>query len=87
MKQNQVSLKKKAMAWILSICLIVTLIPDISFAVTGSEKNDVITSENTEGNKIVEKTEDTTVYDLGDGEQMAVLHGSQVRYKMNRIIL
>ena len=81
MKQNQVSLKKKAMAWILSICLIVTLIPDISFAVTGSEKNDVITSENTEGNKIVEKTEDTTVYDLGDGEQMAVLHGSQVRYK------
>ena len=45
MKQNQVSLKKKAMAWILSICLIVTLIPDISFAVTGSKKNAVSTSE------------------------------------------
>ena len=55
MKQNQVSLKKKAMAWILSICLIVTLIPDISFAVTGSKKNAVSTSEKTSGNKIVEK--------------------------------
>ncbi len=30
---------------------------------------------------VIEKTEDTTTYDLGDGEKMTVFHGGQVRYE------
>lgn len=88
------SFRKKAVAWILSVCLVVTLIPNIGYAagssnavsgngnkgqsVSGSRAvpADEVTEEN-----VVEKTESTTTYALGNGEQMTVFHGGQVRYR------
>ncbi len=80
--------RHKIAAWILSICMVITLIPEIGFAATTADKK---TSKETQEQKIkpedvtkedvVEKTTDTTTYDLGKGEQMTVFHGGEVRYE------
>lgn len=58
----------KIMAWILSLYLTVTLIPDFSFAVESDIEEKM-------------ETEDTTTYNLGANEKMTVFHGGEVRYE------
>lgn len=89
------SFRKKIVAWILTICLIVTLIPNIGYAAgnTEAERTDkksgqsasgsskVISADEVTEKDVIEKTENMTIYNLGDGEQMTVFHGGQVRYR------
>ena len=81
MTDIQYSFKKKMMAWILSICLVVTLIPEFAFAVAGDNSENSKSPDEVTMTDIVEKTEDITTYDLGGGEKMSVFHGGQVRFK------
>lgn len=79
-----VKFRSKVTAWFLTICLAVTLIPDIGHAREASVEDDggakLSPEEVTEAN-VIEKTEDTTTYDLGAGEKMTVFHGGEVRYE------
>lgn len=67
-------------AWLLTVCLVITLIPDISHA-TGSGGDTKISPEDVTEKNVTGRTEDTTTYDLGEGEKMTVFHGGQVRYE------
>ncbi len=67
-------------AWLLTVCLVITLIPDISHA-TGSGGDTKISPEDVTEKNVIDRTEDTTTYDLGEGEKMTVFHGGQVRYE------
>ena len=67
-------------AWLLTVCLVVTLIPDISHA-TGTGGDTKISPEDVTEKNVTGRTEDTTTYDLGEGEKMTVFHGGQVRYE------
>ncbi|MDY3010718.1 MAG: DNRLRE domain-containing protein, partial [Clostridiales Family XIII bacterium] len=94
MEQMQIPRTYKVIAWILCVCLVITLVPEIAFAKesaaekpspaaaeqqTSASKEDV---EVTEKDVIEEeKTTDTTTYDLGGGEKMTVFHGGEVRYE------
>lgn len=76
----------KALAWILSICLVITLIPELGFAAStgaGSAKTPAISPDEVTEENVVEskKTTDTTTYDLGGGQEMTVFHGGEVRYE------
>ncbi len=109
MKRSNYSMRYRFIAWLLSICLIITLIPDIGYAVgnTGSEKPAVETEitaqtfaecseeeqeymlqaatdpamEGLDEEDVIDKTETTTTYDIGDGKKVKVLHGGQVRFE------
>ncbi|MCE2603998.1 hypothetical protein LH384_33465, partial [Pseudomonas aeruginosa] len=75
-----------ALAWILSICLVITLIPELGFAAStgaGSAKTPAISPDEVTEENVVEskKTTDTTTYDLGGGQEMTVFHGGEVRYE------
>lgn len=67
-----VKFRSKVTAWFLTICLAVTLIPDIGHAREASVEDDggakLSPEEVTEAN-VIEKTEDTTTYDLGGGRK------------------
>ena len=67
-------------AWLLTVCLVITLIPDISHA-TGAGGGTKISPEDVTEKNVTGRTEDTTTYDLGEGEKMTVFHGGQVRYE------
>ncbi len=84
MADMQYSFKKKLMAWILSISLVVTLIPEFTFAVTADNNDEILSPEEVTMEDIVEKTETVTTYDIGGGEKMSVLHGGQVRFEDER---
>ncbi|MCQ4635525.1 DNRLRE domain-containing protein [Anaerovorax odorimutans] len=76
----------KVLAWILSICLVITLTPELGFAAekaSAGAKTPVIDPEEVTEQNVVEskKTTDTTTYDLGGGQEMTVFHGGDVRYK------
>lgn len=79
--------KHKILAWILSICLVITLIPEIGFAASANPTNQdtsnapVVSPDKVTEENVIEKTEDTTTYNLGKGEKMTVFHGGEVRYK------
>ncbi|MFR2565199.1 MAG: DNRLRE domain-containing protein [Anaerovoracaceae bacterium] len=70
----------RLIAWLLTVCLVITLIPDISHA-TGSGGDTKISPEDVTEKNVTGRTEDTTTYDLGEGEKMTVFHGGQVRYE------
>ena len=80
---EKTNIRYKLTAWLLVMCLVVTLIPDIGFAAGTAEKNNInekAVQQPSEGN-VEKKTADTTTYDLGNGKHMTVFHGGQVRYK------
>lgn len=80
-----IPLRKKAVAWLLTMCLVVTLIPEIGYtaesygkvtgsneavseaASTSSEEDLEVTRED-----VIEKTETTTTYDIGGGENFRI---------------
>lgn len=80
----QVRLHHKVIVWLLTLCLTITLIPDIGYAVesnsTGNkevkEPVDRVTEED-----VIERSESVTTYDMGNGEKMSVFHGGDVRFK------
>lgn len=79
-------LKYKIIAWILTMCLTVTLIPEIGHATETGKTSDSnqITAETlpqVSEEDVVAKTETTTTYDIGGGEKMEVIHGGEVRYR------
>ncbi len=79
-------LRNKVLALILSICLVITLIPDMGYAQdnepgNGVSQEDNINPEDVTKEDVIEKDETTTTYSLGDGEKMTVFHGGQVRFE------
>ena len=109
MTTSQTSMSKRLIAWLLTLCLVITLIPDIGYAAENADSDpSVMQTENanqtfaessekeqeqmldaatdpamdglTEEN-VIEKTETTTVYDIGDGKKAKVIHGGEVRFE------
>lgn len=86
------SRKFKVVAWFLTLCLVITLIPDIGYAAATEPAAETTASEQTaesektdaaeiQKDDIIEKTETYTTYDLGDGKLETVFHGGQVRFE------
>ncbi len=106
------SMATKVIAWLITICLVVTLIPDIGYAAedpageptqneavtydTAESETDPGTSEVPEEqasiaddpameglteDMVVDKTETTTTFDIGDGMEAVVFHGGAVRFE------
>ena len=73
MGEVRIPLRKKLMAWILSVCLTVTLIPELAFAAAGDDAAVKTGSEDVTQEKVIEKSETSTTYELGSGEQMTCL--------------
>ena len=67
--------KRKCIAWLLSIMLVLTMVPEMSFA-----QEEVITEDNVTEAAAIEKTENTTTYQLSDGSNMTVFYGGDVRF-------
>lgn len=63
-------------AWILVVCMITVMIPREALA-RGVDLENPTLSRVVEN----EKTENTTIFDIGNGKKMAVLHGGNVRFK------
>ena len=109
MDQFKYSKKTKFVAWLLTLCLVITLIPDIGYA-TGNSGREIskdkieITNQTFAGSSeeqqeqmldaatdpamdgfseedVIDKTETTTTYDMGDGTKSLVLHGGEVRFE------
>ena len=96
---NQFSMSKKIIAWMLTLCLVITLIPDLGYAAENSENAEKTVSSSAEldeeqedcvddpameeltEEQVIDKTECTTTYDLGDGIKSVVLHGGDVRFE------
>lgn len=80
------SLKHKAISWFLTVALVVTLIPDLGYAAQkpDSDPGPNVTETAYEGT-IIEKTEDSTTFDLGNGEYKTIFYGGQIRYKENGV--
>lgn len=70
-------MKRRVLAWLLSLMLVVTLIPEFSFA----EGNKQVTADNVTKDDVSAKTEDTTTYKLSDGSNMTVFHAENVRFE------
>lgn len=85
MEQTYTFLWKKIIAWILVVCLVVTLIPELGYAVSGKNGNkpgkENTKTEIIDGKKVVDKKEETTTYKLKNGEYMSVFHGGRVRFE------
>lgn len=83
----EMKLRNRIVAWFLTICLSVTLIPnmghaeEVDKAKEAPKKQEAVKAENVTEEDVIEKTETTTTYDLGGGEKMAVFHGGSVRYR------
>lgn len=85
----QYTIKQKITAWILSICLVVTLIPELGYAATDEDSKSESESETTKNETpidvteedVIGKSENVTTYDIGNGEKMSVFHGGNVRFK------
>ena len=109
MTTSQTSMSKRLIAWLLTLCLVITLIPDIGYATEKSDSDSSVTqseiadttfadaseeeqeqmldaatdpamAELTE-EQVIDKTENTTTYDMGDGTKSVVLHGGDVRFE------
>lgn len=63
-------------AWILVVCMITVMIPREALA-RGVDLENPTLSRVVEN----EKTENTTIFDIGNGKKMAVLYGGNVRFK------
>ena len=113
-------MKNKIIVWILSICLVITLIPDIGYATEDTYENPNIQMESAEDlesegqgepdvlepadeltpyeeeqleavtdpameglsvDDVVDKTETTTTFDVGNGMITKVIHGGAVRFE------
>lgn len=83
MYNEKKSLAMKAVAWILTLCLVITLIPDIGYAMEDydTDSDARVSIEDVTENDIIEKTEITTTYDLGGSEKAVVIHGASVRFE------
>ena len=83
----EMKLRNRIVAWFLTICLSVTLIPNMGHAEEADKakeapkKQEAVREEDVTEEDVIEKTETTTTYDLGGGEKMAVFHGGSVRYR------
>lgn len=77
----------KVIAWMLTLCLVITLIPDIGYAAQSDNRETHETTVNTseieivDEGKIIGKTEASTTFQLEDGGYKTIFHGGQVRYK------
>ena len=60
-------MSRKIIAWLLTICLVITLIPDIGYAVgsSDSKKTKTETEQKPSKENVEKKTENTTTYDFG----------------------
>ena len=92
MEENRTGFWKKAISWLLTLCLVITLIPQMGYAArTGSEETtqkqqtkkaeQKISADDVTEKNVIEKSETSTTYSLGGGEKMTVFHGGQVRFK------
>ena len=76
MAEMRYSIGKKVTAWILTCGLVITLIPELAFATQNGEQN-----ARTGDEKIVEKNENITIYDIGDGKLKSLFYGGEIRFK------
>lgn len=76
-----IRLRHKITAWLLIICLVITLIPDIGHAAENNRGEETVSPDEVTMEDVIEKTEDTTTYDLGGGQKLLVFHGGEVRYE------
>lgn len=86
---NHIKKGHKALAWILSILLVITLIPELGYAAESEgeaapAKEALLAPEEVTKEDVVETTETTTTYDLGNQHKMTVFHGGEVRYGSDR---
>lgn len=72
---------KKLTAYILILSMMGSFMPSLAFAQDEVPKEKVKTLDELTKEDVVEKTEDSTTYDLGKGQKMTVLYGGEVRYK------
>lgn len=72
----------KVIAYILIFCLCITMLPNIGFAMQNEANIDQeVASKSFDSDAILEKGENYTTYDLGNGEKETVFYGGDVRYK------
>lgn len=81
MEECRARIWKKAVCWLLTFCLVVTLIPELGYAARGNAQDPGGKQETATTQKVIAKTEDSTTYSRKDGEKMVVFHGGQVRFR------
>lgn len=60
----KISARKKMMAWVLALCLTVTMIPSVAFGTSSAGETQKIAPEDVTEENVIEKFEDMTTYDL-----------------------
>lgn len=72
----------KVIAYVLVFCLSITIFPNTGFANQNEETvEQEAVSESFDRDAVLEKAENYTTYDLGNGERKTVFHGGNVRYE------
>ncbi|MEE1038222.1 MAG: hypothetical protein U0K95_03565, partial [Eubacterium sp.] len=71
----------KVISWILIATLSLSSFSELAYAADISPAEKVISEDEVTEENITEKSESTTTYYLGEGKNMTVWHGGQVRFE------